>query len=647
MKLNVRKFVSILIAALLLLSSGLVISRSTTAKADGAVLQQTDPAWNYYPYGDGNLGDSGCGVLAIVNAVRYLTGNTMDVFAVADWGSANEYIWGVGSSFSIAPNAAAKFGSTYGFQLDTHYGFSNYTGDCYPGSEETYRAIWNTLVTKLSAGEVAVGLVHNHFIAIVDYDSATDRVLVYDPGANPSRRLTTTAGDWKTYDELDYWSSAGTSYLKLRGYLTYYFKTGSTAAPSATETEAVPDFNGTTDAAGIYQVTTDGSALNMRNAASTSGDVITQIPAGAKVQVLESNGTWAHATYNGISGYCSMAYLTAVAETTTATTTATTDATAVSNVTETSVSETVSTAATTEPFSKDEAGKYIVSVKASYLNMRAGASLSADIITTIPNGTTVTVTEANSEWAAVTWGDFTGYCAKQYLVKASETTASAETEETATTTTTTTTTTDTATTMMEETTTETTTASAETTTTEAVTSATEEQTTASSETVTSVSETESEAAPGAYVVDTEGAHLNLRSEASMNGKILAQIPNESEVFVISANGEWANVSWNGIVGYCKEEYLTQVIIEADKSASEITSIDSSFATTYGDVNMDYEVTMTDVVLLHKALTGAISLNQTAAANADCYRDGVLSTVDATVIIQSILNNCTMPVQPIL
>ncbi|MBQ8515159.1 MAG: SH3 domain-containing protein [Ruminococcus sp.] len=623
MKFNLRKSVSIIIAAMMLLTSGLALSRSSTAEADGAVLQQYDPEWGSYPYGDGNLGNSGCGALAIVNAVRYLTGNTMDIYAVADWGSANEYIWGVGSSFNIAPHAAEEFGSTYGFQLDSHYGFSSYTGDCYPGSEEAYQAAWSTLVTKLSAGEVAVGLVHNHFISIVDYDSSTGKVLVYDPGAG-SNRQTTTAGDWKSYDELNYWSDAGTTYLKLRGYLTYYFSTGAAAAPDSTS--LLPSFSGTADAAGIYEVTTDGSALNLRNAASTSADVIAQMPCGAAVQVLESDGTWAHITYEGVSGYCSMQYLTKAAETTAAATETTTTA------------ATVTSAA--EKLSEELAGEYVVSASGFALNMRAQASLSADVVTTIPDGTAVTVTAAGSEWAAVTWNGKSGYCSMQYLTKAAETETTASAASTTTTITTTTTAAEATaaeTTVSETSTTseETATQAITTTTTEAVTTATEAQTTITSASVTSASESTTTAQPGAYRVDTDGAHLNLRAEASLDSEILEQIPNESEVFVISSDGEWANVSWNGIVGYCKEEYLAQAIAE------------DSCVTLYGDVNLSGDVNMTDVVLLHKALTGAIALNSASIANANCYLDLKLNSVDVTVIIQSILENCSLPVQPVL
>ncbi len=638
MKFSVRKSVSALMAAVMLLTSGVALS-SSTAEADGMVLQQYDAEWGSYPYGDGNLGNSGCGALAIVNAVRYLTGNTIDIYEIADWGSQNEYIWGVGSSFSIAPNAAAQFGSTYGFQLDSHDGFSSYIGDCYPGSEAAFQSAWNTLVTKLSAGEVAVGLVHNHFISIVDYDPSTGKVLVYDPGAGANRQ-TTTSGDWKSYDELNYWSNAGTSMLKLRGYLTYYFSTGASATPDVTTTQ--PTFSGSSDVAGTYVVTTEGSALNMRDGASTSASIISQIPAGAQVQVIESDGTWANVTYNGISGYCSVQYLTKYEGTETSSTTTTTATTTISETTITTTTTAEGTTTVTsadDAFSEEYAGDYVISASGFYLNLRADASPNGKVLAVIPDKTSVTVTAANGEWAAVSWDGKEGYCSMQYLKKADDS-SETTTEETTTTSETTTTTTSSKT--MTETTTEET-SSETTTTTEETTSNT--TTTAAVTTTTTASTTNADA--GAYRVDTDGAHLNLRAKDSIDSLILTQIPNESEVFVISTDGEWANVSWNGIVGFCKAEYLTKVIIDADQSASQMPVINAAYATIYGDVNMDFEVTMNDVVLLHKALTGDISLNVTAAANADCYQDGKLNTVDATVIIQSILENCNMPVQPVM
>lgn len=68
--------------------------------------------------------------------------------------------------------------------------------------------------------------------------------------------------------------------------------------------------NCSTGYAGNYTVTTTSLPLNIRNTHSTSGSVIGSIPKRTTVYVSKSNGTWAHVNYNGISGYCSMDYLT-------------------------------------------------------------------------------------------------------------------------------------------------------------------------------------------------------------------------------------------------------------------------------------------------------------------------------------------------
>jgi len=65
--------------------------------------------------------------------------------------------------------------------------------------------------------------------------------------------------------------------------------------------------------AGTYQVTTSSSGLLIRSGHGTSYGILGEIPAGAEVEVHRTSGTgsngWAHVSYNGINGYCSMRYL--------------------------------------------------------------------------------------------------------------------------------------------------------------------------------------------------------------------------------------------------------------------------------------------------------------------------------------------------
>lgn len=58
--------------------------------------------------------------------------------------------------------------------------------------------------------------------------------------------------------------------------------------------------------AGEYVTTCN---LNMRNGHGTDYRKIDLIPEGAKVHVSKSDGTWAHVSYDGQDGYCSMKYL--------------------------------------------------------------------------------------------------------------------------------------------------------------------------------------------------------------------------------------------------------------------------------------------------------------------------------------------------
>lgn len=65
--------------------------------------------------------------------------------------------------------------------------------------------------------------------------------------------------------------------------------------------------------AGNYIVNTNTAPLNIRNSHG-GGSVIGSIPKGATVYVEKGNGSWAHVTYNGVSGLCSMEWLSKVVE---------------------------------------------------------------------------------------------------------------------------------------------------------------------------------------------------------------------------------------------------------------------------------------------------------------------------------------------
>ena len=129
-----------------------------------------------------------------------------------------------------------------------------------------------------------------------------------------------------------------------------------------------------------YVVATKNDPLSMRQAPDTSSSILTCIPRGTTVEVSEINNGWAKVSWNGSEGYCSMAYLKSADE------------------------ETVS--------------EYIIATKDDPLNMRKSPDTSSSILTRIPKGTTVEVSEINNGWANVSWNGFEGYCSMTYLEKA-------------------------------------------------------------------------------------------------------------------------------------------------------------------------------------------------------------------------------------
>ena len=180
------------IMTLSILPSGVLL-----AFASYTVYQQTDPRWKDVPYGYSDVGvqgyigkgsgglGSGCALLSITNAVNYLTGNFIEPSELAAYSVSNGCrVTGVGTAWSFVELAASHFGPSYNFKFD---GESNYDRD---------------LIAHLQSGGVALAIVPNHFIAIVDYDTSSGKFLVFDSAATSSRG-TTTSGDWKTQSQIN------------------------------------------------------------------------------------------------------------------------------------------------------------------------------------------------------------------------------------------------------------------------------------------------------------------------------------------------------------------------------------------------------------------------------------------------------------
>lgn len=142
--------------------------------------------------------------------------------------------------------------------------------------------------------------------------------------------------------------------------------------------------------------TVNTAVLRLRADASTSSSILTKASAGTSVSILDTaaNG-WYKVSYNNIQGYMSSAYLTVAAA---------------------PVADTTTTATTSY-------GQ--VATSGSALNLRSGPSTDYSRLTTIPDGTILTLSSSTDGWYYVTYNGVSGYVSGSYLTLVDEATATA------------------------------------------------------------------------------------------------------------------------------------------------------------------------------------------------------------------------------
>ncbi len=138
------------------------------------------------------------------------------------------------------------------------------------------------------------------------------------------------------------------------------------------------------------RVNTVSGSLNLRFAADGGSKVLTTIPSGAEVTVLKYGDVWCHVAYGGVTGYSMTQYLkmTGGAE-----------------------------ASQPEPPVETAAEAYTAWVYTSSgaLNLRATASSSGQVLTTVPRLAAVEVFGESGGWSNVSYHGTTGYVMSQFL----------------------------------------------------------------------------------------------------------------------------------------------------------------------------------------------------------------------------------------
>ena len=115
------------------------------------------------------IGGSACGIFSLINSVYYKTGNFLDPTYVADWARDNGFGTSNGVGTGFFKSYSDNFGSNYGFY---------YAGDVAKVSQA---------LEHVRNGGTVCGCIPGHWIAIVDYNSSTDKYLILDSAGKSTR----------------------------------------------------------------------------------------------------------------------------------------------------------------------------------------------------------------------------------------------------------------------------------------------------------------------------------------------------------------------------------------------------------------------------------------------------------------------------
>ena len=148
--------------------------------------------------------------------------------------------------------------------------------------------------------------------------------------------------------------------------------------------------NATTTQTGTIKV---NGALNVRSGAGTSYSVIGSLSNGAKVEIVETSGSWYKIKYGSGYGYVSKDYVT------------------VSSTSNSDSSSNNNTSATTT-----QTGTIKVN---GALNVRSGAGTSYSVIGSLSNGAQVEIVETSGSWYKIKYGSGYGYVSKDYVTVSS------------------------------------------------------------------------------------------------------------------------------------------------------------------------------------------------------------------------------------
>lgn len=184
-----KKTVAFILAIVLMFSLFACGNSDEKDYMDTLAIQQVDPKWNdYVPTGfSSGMGPSACGIFAMVNSIRYLTGTLVDpteiaeVFVAADAFTEDGGTWRWKAFIEDGP--AEKILKEKNIPVE----FAKYWCDC---------SDFTQLDEYLEQGCACEFHVPGHFMTCVAKDNETGKYLVLDSAIVNPKRNTSLGGTW-------------------------------------------------------------------------------------------------------------------------------------------------------------------------------------------------------------------------------------------------------------------------------------------------------------------------------------------------------------------------------------------------------------------------------------------------------------------
>jgi SpoIID/LytB domain protein len=178
-------------------------------------------------------------------------------------------------------------------------------------------------------------------------------------------------------------------YQGLSGYVSSQYLRFQQTAPVIPQTPAETPTIGTA----VVTLENTSETLNFRQEPKLDAPILARLRHGTSLAVIERQSEWTKVVYAGVTGYVMNRYISYGAAPTPA-----------------------PTAAPTAPPAVFAPVQATVSLSSGNLNLRKNPDTESDVLTRIPDGARVTVTQESSGWCAIHYNGFSGYVMRSYLI---------------------------------------------------------------------------------------------------------------------------------------------------------------------------------------------------------------------------------------